>query len=47
VNSTRLQQSCGSVESEHDPDPAFQVNLDPDKIQMQDFDDKNLKKKYS
>ncbi len=27
------------------PDPAFQVNLDPDLIQIQGFDDQNLRKK--
>ncbi len=28
-----------------DPDPAFQVNLDPDQIRIQGFDDQKLKKK--
>jgi hypothetical protein len=28
-----------------DPDPAFQVNPDPDPIQIQGFDDQKLKKK--
>jgi hypothetical protein len=28
-----------------DPDPAFQVNQDPDPIRIQSFDDQNLKKK--
>ncbi len=30
-----------------DPDPAFQVNPDPDQIQIQRFDDQTLMKKYS
>jgi hypothetical protein len=30
-----------------DPDPAFQVNPDPDPIRIQGFDDQKLEKKYS
>ncbi len=33
--------------SDTDPDPAFQVNPDPDPIRIHGFDDQKIKKKYS
>ncbi len=34
-----------AVDPDTDPDPAFQVNPDPDLIRIQGFDDRKLKKK--
>ncbi len=36
-----------SFNPDTDPDPAYQVNPDPDPIRIQGFDEQKLKKKYS
>jgi hypothetical protein len=35
----------GNTDPDTDPDAAYQVNPDPDPIQIQGFDDQKLKKK--